>query len=75
MDISLTKELSNFIEKKIQSGLYHSSSEVIREGLRLMILRERHQQNMTNYLNIAIAEGLDSSTWTTLDEVFSDIDT
>jgi antitoxin ParD1/3/4 len=36
MNISLTTELDNYVHQKVQSGLYHSASEVIREGLRLL---------------------------------------
>jgi antitoxin ParD1/3/4 len=39
MNISLTRELEEFVAKKVESGLYQTSSEVVREGLRL--LRER----------------------------------
>lgn len=41
MNVSLTKELESLINEKVNSGLYHSASEVVREGLRL--LRERDQ--------------------------------
>ncbi len=36
MNISITPELEELIEKKVKSGLYNSASEVIREGLRLL---------------------------------------
>src|SRR5689334_16518849 len=36
MDITLTSELENLINERMQSGLYNSPSEVIREGLRLL---------------------------------------
>jgi len=36
MNISLTPELEAFVQKQVESGLYHSQSEVIREGLRLL---------------------------------------
>ena len=41
MNVSLTKELEAFIERKVESGLYGSSSEVVREALRLLIERDR----------------------------------
>ena len=34
MNISLTPELEKFVLKEVKSGLYQSSSEVIRAGLR-----------------------------------------
>ena len=36
MNVSLTKELEELILEKVESGLYTSASEVIREALRLM---------------------------------------
>ncbi len=39
MNISLTPELEQLVNKKVKTGLYQTASEVIREGLRL--LKER----------------------------------
>jgi len=36
MNVSLTPELEQFVEGKVESGLYNNASEVIREGLRLL---------------------------------------
>jgi antitoxin ParD1/3/4 len=36
MNISLTQELEGYINQKVASGNYHSASEVVREGLRLL---------------------------------------
>ena len=41
LNISLTPELVNLINGKVESGMYHSASEVVREGLRL--LREQDE--------------------------------
>lgn len=40
MNISLTPELARFVTDKVSSGLYSSASEVVREGLRLLLTRE-----------------------------------
>jgi antitoxin ParD1/3/4 len=40
MQITLTPELERMVEEKVASGLYESSSEVVREALRLMSQRE-----------------------------------
>lgn len=42
MNVSLTPELEQLINDKVNTGLYQTASEVVREGLRL--LRERDQQ-------------------------------
>ncbi|MDT5155825.1 MAG: antitoxin ParD1/3/4 [Acidobacteriota bacterium] len=36
MNVSLTPELEELVNQKVESGLYNSASEVIREGLRLL---------------------------------------
>ncbi len=56
MNVSLTPELESFVNTKVDSGLYHSVSEVIREGLRL--LRERELNNLSKRLSHEIDLGL-----------------
>ena len=41
MNVSLTPELERLVNEKVESGLYQTASEVVREALRL--LRERDQ--------------------------------
>ena len=41
VNVSLTAELEQLVNEKVASGMYHSASEVIREGLRL--LKERDE--------------------------------
>ncbi len=36
MNVSLTKELENFIGELVASGMHFSASEVVRDGLRLL---------------------------------------
>jgi antitoxin ParD1/3/4 len=36
MNVSLTPELENFVQSKVTSGRYTSTSEVVREALRLL---------------------------------------
>ena len=36
MNVNLTPELERMVERKVNSGLYNSASEVVREALRLM---------------------------------------
>jgi antitoxin ParD1/3/4 len=60
MNISLTPELEAFVQKQVESGLYHSQSEVIREGLRLLKRFNDHSEEYKLWLNEQIAIGLDS---------------
>jgi antitoxin ParD1/3/4 len=41
MNVSLTPELEQFVQSKVESGRYNSASEVVREALRLL---EDHEQ-------------------------------
>lgn len=58
MNISLTPELEKFIQDKVNSGLYTSASEVIRESLRLLNTYDDLHQKRLKQLNPAIDEGL-----------------
>ncbi|ALF55672.1 hypothetical protein ACX27_27015 [Nostoc piscinale CENA21] len=58
MNISLTPELEAFVQKQVESGLYHSQSEVIREGLRLLKRFNDHSEEYKLWLNEQIAIGL-----------------
>jgi putative addiction module CopG family antidote len=44
MNVSLTPQLEEFVRRKVESGLYNNASEVIREGLRLMIERDASKE-------------------------------
>ncbi|WP_341757285.1 type II toxin-antitoxin system ParD family antitoxin [Candidatus Tisiphia endosymbiont of Ditula angustiorana] len=64
MNVSLTPELEKYIDKQVESGFYHSSSEVIRTALRLLIKSETHNTSFENYkmwLNQEIQIGLDQA--------------
>ena len=41
VNISITPELDAFLQSRVQSGRYQTTSEVVREALRLL---ERHEQ-------------------------------
>lgn len=41
LNVSLTPELERFVQTRVATGRYQTSSEVIREGLRLLEREER----------------------------------
>jgi antitoxin ParD1/3/4 len=41
MNVSLTPDLEQFVQQKVETGRYTSASEVVREALRLL---EEHEQ-------------------------------
>jgi antitoxin ParD1/3/4 len=57
MNISLTPELEQLVNKKVQSGMYHSASEVIREGLRLLKEQDELKEHRLSRLRNAIDIG------------------
>jgi antitoxin ParD1/3/4 len=54
LSITLPPEMASFIRQKVNSGLYGSNSEIIREALRAMMDRDRRLER----LDIAIAQGV-----------------
>ncbi len=59
MHVSLTPTLEKMIQEKVDSGLYNSASEVIREALRILYEREQYQQRRIAELRKEIQIGLD----------------
>ena len=60
MNVSLPEELANFVKDKVATGRYGSSSEVVREALRLMEKIEQQQAEKLALLRQAWKEGVDS---------------
>jgi antitoxin ParD1/3/4 len=56
-NVSLTKELDDFIAQKVEAGLYANASEVMRSALRLLEKEEREYEEKMAALRAAIAEG------------------
>ena len=67
MNVSLTPQLEELVKKKVESGLYGSASEVMREALRLLDEHDRLRTMRLEELRAAIKEGLDSGAPTPLD--------
>ena len=67
MNVSLTEELANFVKAKVLGGRYASSSEVVREALRLMEKLERQEAEKLGLLRQAWQEGVDSGEADALD--------
>jgi len=60
MNVSLTPQLEEMVRKKVASGLYNSSSEVVREALRLLEERDRIKEMKLEELRSEIQQGIDS---------------
>ncbi len=61
MNVSLTPELEQLVAERVQSGMYHSASEVIREGLRLLKEQEDLKQLRLSELRREIARGVEQA--------------
>lgn len=61
MNVSLTEQLQDFVEAKVKSGRYQSSSEVIRESLRLMEQRDEAHAATLADVRRKVAVGLDQA--------------
>jgi antitoxin ParD1/3/4 len=61
MNVSLTPELEQFIAQQVQSGMYQTPSDVIREGLRLLRERDELRQKQREELRREIAFGMEQA--------------
>ena len=65
MNVSLTPELEHLVNEKVNSGLYQTASEVVREALRLMKERDdltRLRADVrTGFDEVARGEGIEYS--------------
>jgi antitoxin ParD1/3/4 len=61
MNVSLTPELEQYVSDKVDSGLYHSASEVIREGLRLLKEKDEVHLGRLEQLRREIQIGIDQA--------------
>ena len=81
MHVSLTPHLEKYVREKVKTGLYNSSSEVVREALRLLEERDRLREIRIDELRKEIQVGIDQIergeyteyTEHTLHELFDDI--
>jgi len=67
MNISLTPHFEELVKGKVESGLYNSASEVMREALRLLEERDQLRKLRLDELKSDIQKGIDSGEGTPLD--------
>jgi antitoxin ParD1/3/4 len=61
MNVSLTPELEKLVRQKVDSGLYLSASEVVREALRLLEERDRMRALKSEEIRKEIQVGIDQA--------------
>ena len=60
MNVNLTPQLEALVRQKVESGLYGSASEVVREALRLLEEQDRLRAARLEQLRQEVRAGLDS---------------
>jgi antitoxin ParD1/3/4 len=61
MNVSLTPELEQLVQRKVQSGRYLSASEVVREALRLLEERDQLRELQLEELRRFVAVGVEQA--------------
>jgi len=56
LSITLPPEMASFIGQKVESGLYGSNSEIIREALRGLMERERRLERLDGAIALGLAD-------------------
>ena len=57
VNISITPELDEFLQSRVQSGRYQTTSEVVREALRLLERQEQSREAATQQLKAKLQRG------------------
>lgn len=63
MNVSLTPQLEELVQQKVEAGLYSSAEEVVAEAIRLLDYKDKKLAALRK----DIQEGLDSGPYTPLD--------
>ncbi len=61
MNVSLTAELQELVERKVQSGRFSSASEVVRAGLRLLEQEDEYREAELGALLAKVREGIEQA--------------
>jgi antitoxin ParD1/3/4 len=79
MNVSLTPELEEMVNRKVKSGLYNSASEVIREGLRRLQEEDELKNLRREELRREILKGMEQmrngqyKSYSSADELIEDV--
>lgn len=76
VNISITPELDAFLQSRVQSGRYQTTSEVVREALRLLERQEQERDEALLQLKAKLQRGADEADRGELldgDQVFNEL--
>lgn len=57
VNVSITPELDSFLQSRVKSGRYQTTSEVVREALRLLERQEQEREETLNQLKAKLERG------------------
>ncbi len=57
MEVSLTPKLEDLVRRKVESGLYHDASDVVREALRRLAAQDEATETKLATLRQALIDG------------------
>ena len=61
MNVSLTEELEELVQRKVESGRYTSASEVVRAGLRLLEQEDELRETRLAAVRAEVRAGIDQA--------------
>jgi antitoxin ParD1/3/4 len=76
VNVSITPELDQFLQSRVKSGRYQTTSEVVREALRLLERQERERDEALRHLKTKLKRGAAQAVRGVLldgDEVFDEL--
>ena len=73
MNVSLPDDLSDFVAAQLKDGGYNNQSEVVREGLRLLRIRDAKLRRLRVEISVAIAGSDAGNTRPLTDDVLREI--
>jgi antitoxin ParD1/3/4 len=78
MNVNLTPALADFVEHEVQSGVYQSASELVRDALRLLRREKEQHELRLSQLRHEVGRGADQAdagefATGSLDEIAADV--
>ena len=73
MNVSITPQLENFLQERVQVGRFNNVSEAVRAAVRLLQLQEQHYEERATLLRAEIDKGFEGDSMPFTRELVEDI--